>query len=208
MTHRLSRSLGWTLGLAGLAFLGCGGSETSATQDRAQAATPPPAAEATPAADSPQAQLQSAPDFTLANVAGGDYRLSEHHGKVVLIDFWATWCGPCVRGIPHLNELYAAHKDNGFELVGISVDRDRGGVTGVDAVKRFLSKTRVDYPLAMADAKTVYAYGGIKTIPTAFLVDRQGKIRKRYVGLQPKIVFERDVKELLAEPAPDDDTSI
>jgi thiol-disulfide isomerase/thioredoxin len=211
MKHRshAAYSARFALGLFALAMTGCSGAETSATpegEDKAGSVPAPAAAPAArPATGSPQTELQAAPDFS---VAGGHTKLSDYRGKVVLIDFWATWCGPCVQGIPHLNDLYTTHKGDGFEIVGVSVDRDRGGVSGVDAVKRFLVKTTVEYPLVMADAKTVYAYGGIQTIPTAFLVDRAGNIRKRYVGLQPKAVFERDLKELLADPAPDSQPSI
>jgi len=166
-----------------------------------------PSSPAVPAGQ-PDRQFQLAPDFDLASVDEGTVRLSELKGKVVLLDFWATWCGPCVAGIPHLNELYAENKGEGFEIIGISVDRGGRGKSAMETVRAFLQKTAMDYPLAMADARTVSAYGGIRTIPTAFLIDREGRLRKRYVGLQRKAVFERDVKELLADPAPESESSI
>ena len=205
--------------LGGFALLpvlaGCGAKESSADNSSGSAiskdkitegaeAAPVDAApkKPAPAPDVVESSYQKAPDFELANVDGdGALKLSDLHGKVVLLDFWATWCGPCVRGIPHLNELHQAHHAEGLEIVGISVDRPRPGSpqTGADIVKAFAVKTPMDYRLVMADAATAHAYGGIRSIPTAFLIDRDGNIRQRYVGLQPGHVFERDIKELLAE---------
>ena len=229
MFHRRSAPL--TILLVGSALsalvIGCSGSEEGTqTAQAAQSATPPPAvsheghnhapgehgkAQPAPSAASagaPERQFQLAPNFELASVGEGSIILSEMKGKVVLLDFWATWCGPCRAGIPHLNDLYAEHKDEGFEIVGISVDRAGRGKSGVELVRAFLEKTTMDYPLAMADARTVSAYGGIRSIPTAFLIDREGRLRKRYVGMQQKAVFERDVKELLADSAPETGSSI
>lgn len=151
---------------------------------------------------------QMAPDFQLADLSGGTLTLSELRGKVVLLDFWATWCGPCRRGIPHLNALWKEHHDDGLEIVGISVDRGKQGMSGEDLVRAFAKKTPMSYRLVMGDGPTAQAYGGIRSIPTAFLLDRDGRIRKRYVGLQPGHVFERDIAELLKEPAGDDGSSI
>jgi cytochrome c biogenesis protein CcmG/thiol:disulfide interchange protein DsbE len=194
---------------------GCSDSGGSKEARAEGAASPAPSAvspapsSAPPAAASPDAKpLPAAPEFALSNVAGGTLRLSDLKGKVVLLDFWATWCGPCRMGIPHLNELYRSNKAQGFEIVGISVDRGRGATSGLETVRQFTAKMPIDYPLVMADGPTVRAYGGINSIPTAFLIDRAGRVRKQYVGLQPKQVFERDVKALLAEGAPESDGTI
>jgi cytochrome c biogenesis protein CcmG/thiol:disulfide interchange protein DsbE len=204
-----------------LAFLfgafGCsdsGGSKTA----QAEATSPPapgtPAAQAAPqagsdgtSADGTSKDAQAfpaAPEFALSRVAGGTLHLSDLKGKVVLLDFWATWCGPCRMGIPHLNELYRENKKAGLEVVGISVDRGQGRQSGLETVRDFTTKMPIEYTLVMADGQTVDAYGGIRSIPTAFLVDRSGHVRKQYVGLQPKEVFQKDVRELLAEKAPKD----
>lgn len=195
------------------ALAACGAKESSADHSASSGSAIPKdkiteSVEAAPVDASPKAapdvverSYQKAPGFELANVDGGTLKLSDLQGKVVLLDFWATWCGPCVRGIPHLNELHDAHHEEGLEIVGISMDRPRPGSpqSGADIVKTFAQKTPMDYRLVMADAATAHAYGGIRSIPTAFLIDRDGNIRQRYVGLQPAHVFERDIKELLAE---------
>ena len=199
-----------------LGVFGCSDSGGS-REAHAEAATPPtpmPTPSAAPPADAPppanvdKDAPPAAPDFALSNVAGGTLKLSDLRGKVVLLDFWATWCGPCRMGIPHLNELYKANKGKGLEVVGISVDRGAGGQSGLEIVRQFTQRMPIDYSLVMADGATVRAYGGIQSIPTAFLVDRAGRVRKRYVGLQPKQVFEDDVKQLLAEKAPESDGTI
>lgn len=211
---------------ATLAFLLCvaGCTDSGGSKEaRAEAATPPTplpspdaasqppaptAAPTAPAAPNEATETPAAPEFALARVSGGTLRLSELKGKVVLLDFWATWCGPCRMGIPHLNELYRVNHEKGLEIVGISVDRGGAALSGPEVVRQFTTKMPMEYTLVMADGPTVRAYGGIQSIPTAFLIDRAGRIRKRYVGLQPKQVFERDVKELLAEEAPESDGSI
>lgn len=225
MLHRRFVSLA-TLASAGFLGLSAGGCSDTPTED---ARSRPPhgqsAAGASEVADAgrrpealavsgvaadaqPEQKYQAAPDFALENVAEGTLKLSDLRGKVVLLDFWATWCGPCRAGIPHLNELYGEHREDGLEIVGISVDRGGRGLSGQETVRGFLKKTRMDYPIVMADARTVSAYGGIRSIPTAFLIDREGRLRKRYVGLQHKSVFERDVKELLDEADPESEGSI
>jgi len=135
-----------------------------------------------------------APSFTLRDLNGKEVKLADFKGKVVIIDFWATWCPPCVHEIPHFIELYKQYKRQGLEIVGISVDR-----TGVDVVKSFVRKHQVNYSILMADAKVRQAYGGIQSIPTTFIVDKAGNIQHQYVGYQDKAVFESDIKKLLAK---------
>jgi cytochrome c biogenesis protein CcmG/thiol:disulfide interchange protein DsbE len=195
-----------------LAVAGCGG-DGSSSSDRTAESDPPPAAStpsetpsssggaATPTVGSAGKSYQAAPDFTLERVDGGQVTLSELRGQVVLIDFWATWCGPCRRGIPHLNSMYEKFKDDGFEIVGVSVDRPSRGLSSKELVTTFMQKQPMNYVNVLATAEVARAYGGIRSIPTAFLVDRDGRIRQSYVGLQRPEVLEHAVKELLAEKA-------
>ncbi|NNE42800.1 MAG: TlpA family protein disulfide reductase [Gemmatimonadetes bacterium] len=187
---------------AALSLLGIQGLTTgcsSGGSGSADAAPAPPAG-AVPATER---EPQKAPPFELEAVAGGKISLDQYKGKVVMLDFWATWCGPCRASIPHLNELYAAHQEAGLVILGISVDQ-----AGPDAVRSFMKRTKMNYPLAMANGNIVRAYGGIQSIPTAFLIDREGRVRQKYVGLRPKAAYEKDILALLREEAPEEDETI
>ncbi|MFC1718361.1 redoxin domain-containing protein [Candidatus Poribacteria bacterium] len=135
-----------------------------------------------------------APDFTLSDLGGQEVSLSNSRGKVIIVDFWATWCGPCVKEIPHFIELNDEYGEQDFAMIGISMDRN-----GTEVVESFVEKHQIDYPILMSDGKVEIAYGGIQSIPTTFVVDKAGKIQRRYVGYRDKAVFEADIKVLLAE---------
>ena len=154
-------------------------------------ATEPLADKAPPAPDS-----KAAPSFTLQDLNSKQVSLSDFKGKVVILDFWATWCPPCVKEIPHFVELYEQYKGEKFTIVGISLDRQ-----GVSVVKPFVQKYQVNYPILMTDGQVDKAYGGIASIPTTFIIDSAGNIRHKYIGYRDKAVFETDIKALLAEAA-------
>jgi len=135
-----------------------------------------------------------APAFTLQDLNGKNVSLADLRGKVVVLDFWATWCPPCVKEIPHFIELYEQYKDKGLAILGISLDRE-----GVGVVEAFVQKYQIKYPIMMTDGKVDKAFGGIPSIPTTFLIDSAGNISKKYVGYNSKAVFEADIKKLLAE---------
>jgi peroxiredoxin len=137
-------------------------------------------------------QGPQAPEFVLTDLDGRTVRLSDFQGKVVLIDFWATWCGPCRMEVPHLKELYGRYSDRGFVLVGISLDTAGPGV-----VRAFVEKHKIPYPIVMGDQKTARAYGGVTAIPTAFLIDRDGRLVKKYVGYKPLETFVVDIDPLI-----------
>ncbi|MBI1953558.1 MAG: TlpA family protein disulfide reductase [Candidatus Omnitrophica bacterium] len=135
-----------------------------------------------------------AADFQLTDLAGKPVSLSASRGKVVILDFWATWCPPCREEIPHFKALYAKYKTKGVEIIGVALDRG-----GLAVVKPFAASAGINYPVVLGTREVVRAYGGVRGIPTTFVIDRQGGIVRKYVGYQPPEVFERDVKNLLAE---------
>lgn len=135
---------------------------------------------------------KQAPEFTLLDIDGNKVSLSDFKGKVVILDFWATWCPPCIAEIPHFIELYDEYKNRGLEVIGISVDWN-----GQRVVPPFAEERGINYILLLGDDEVTDLYGGIISIPTTFILDREGGIRKRYMGYRDKEVFERDIKELL-----------
>jgi peroxiredoxin len=135
-----------------------------------------------------------APDFTLKDSDGKTVRLSDYKGKVVLLDFWATWCGPCKIEIPWFMEFEQQFKDKGFAVLGVSMDEDGWG-----AVKPYLDRLKVNYRIVLGNDKVGDQYGGVDSLPTTFLIDRQGRIASMHVGLTGgKEDFKNDIANLLA----------
>ena len=145
------------------------------------------------AAKSPKDRHQ-APDFALKDANGKTVRLSDYKGKVVLLDFWATSCGPCRAEIPWFIEMERHKKDKGFEVLAVSLDD-----SGWEDVKPFLAEMNVNYRVVIGDDTTTKAYGGVEAIPTTFLIDRQGKIAAIHIGLASRKEFEDGIDELLRE---------
>jgi cytochrome c biogenesis protein CcmG/thiol:disulfide interchange protein DsbE len=133
-----------------------------------------------------------APDFTLTAIDGKDVQLSDYLGKVVIIDFWATWCPPCKAEIPGFVELYEQYADAGLEIIGISLDQG-----DLSVVSNFVKSYNVNYPIVYYKDEVIMNYGGIRSIPTTFVVDREGKIVERLVGYKPKEFFEKLIKSIL-----------
>ncbi|MEA2081379.1 MAG: TlpA disulfide reductase family protein [Elusimicrobiota bacterium] len=130
-------------------------------------------------------------DFTVPLINGRSFSLSSFRGKVVLIDFWATWCGPCVYEIPGFINLKNKYGRDGFEIIGFSVDRDKA------AAVNFARAKGMNYPVAFADAELQQKYGGIRAIPTTFLIDREGRIAEKIVGAHEESFFDKKIKDLL-----------
>ena len=138
-----------------------------------------------------KAPRPAAADFTVPSINGGSVSLSSLRGKVVIIDFWATWCGPCVYEIPGFIKLKNKYEKDGFEIIGLSVDRDKG------AVLDFVRQKEINYPVAFADGELQEKYGGIRGIPTTFLIDRAGRIADKIVGAHEESFFDKKIKDLL-----------
>ncbi|OIO33718.1 MAG: hypothetical protein AUJ70_02655 [Candidatus Omnitrophica bacterium CG1_02_40_15] len=136
--------------------------------------------------------LKPAPEFSLKDVSGIEKKLSDFKGKVVIIDFWATWCPPCKEEIPHFIDLYNQYKEQGLEVIGIALD-----MRGEKVVPGFALKNKINYTILLGNEEVSDLYGGIRAIPTTFIVDKDGNIRKKYIGYNDKEVFEKDIKELL-----------
>ena len=137
-----------------------------------------------------------APNFTLEDLSGKKVSLADHRGRFVLIDFWATWCPPCLRSIPELVELHKKYKDKGLVVLGISLD-DPGQVDN-NLLAAFKEKNRIDYVILRGGEKVVRDYSGPQgmSIPTMFFVDREGKIVEKLVGFMPGRV-EISLKKLM-----------
>ena len=156
-------------------------------QDEATAVTAPASA-----AVSTLPILGEAPAWTLAQMDGTTLSSSALAGKIVVVDFWATWCPPCREEIPGYIEMQRELEAAGVVIVGISLDK-----AGPSVVKPFAEKYGINYPLVMGDQVVVAAFGGIEAIPTTFVIDRDGKVRHRKVGAMSREDYEPLVRSLL-----------
>jgi peroxiredoxin len=146
-------------------------------------------------AAAPLAPTAPAPDFTLRTLDGQKLRLGEQRGRVVLVNFWATWCGPCRQEMPHLNKLYEKYKSSGFVLLGVNVDDDTRQAAGV------ADKLGVKFPVLPDADKRVSRQYDLSAMPSTVLIDRDGKVRYLHRGYQNgyENTYERQIRELLKE---------
>jgi thiol-disulfide isomerase/thioredoxin len=135
-----------------------------------------------------------APDFKLSSLDGKPITLADSHGKVILLNFWATWCGPCRAEIPDLVDLQNKYKDR-LQILGLVVDDD-----DQDAIKTFVAEFRINYPVAIADDGIRMQYGGISALPTSFVLDAEGRIVQKHEGLRDPILYETEIRSLLGLP--------
>jgi thiol-disulfide isomerase/thioredoxin len=135
-----------------------------------------------------------APDFKLTGLDGKPFTLADSHGKVILLNFWATWCGPCRAEIPDLVELQNKYKDR-LRILGLVVDDD-----DQEAIKDFVEKFGINYPVAIATNDIRMQYGGIAALPTSFLLDAEGRIVQKHEGLRDPVLYETEIRALLGLP--------
>lgn len=133
---------------------------------------------------------ENAPDFTLQGMDGKTVSLSDFKGKVVILDFFASWCPPCREEVPDFIALQKSYSSSGFSMIGVSL-------VNLQDSKDFAAKVGINYPVAIDDGKVSNIYGPIRSIPTTFIIDKNSKIVKMYIGYRSKDAFENDIKELL-----------
>jgi peroxiredoxin len=132
------------------------------------------------------------PDFTLKTLAGETINLRSLEGqKVVVVNFWATWCGPCRHEIPDFNNVYSRYRDRGVEMLGISVDQ-----SPETEVPPFLKTNPINYPVLAGSPDLAYEYG-VRGFPTTFIIDRSGRITKRIIGMTTAATLEAELEKLL-----------
>ncbi len=133
------------------------------------------------------------PTFVLPGVIDGkEISSSSFKDKTLLVTFFATWCAPCVEEVPVLIQLQEKYGKDRFSVIGLSVDR-----SPAKAVRKFVEKKKINYPVLMAKAETMQAFGGVYGIPATFLVNKKGNVVKKYPGYIPQSVLEKDLKKIL-----------
>ena len=157
---------------------------------KVEPSTPPATA---PAPSSANGSFALAPDFALTKLEGQQLRLSELRGRVVMLNFWATWCGPCRAEIPELNAMQKDLKDQGLTIIGVSWDDT------VEGIREFQQELPQDYTILMNGEGVQSLFGGIPSLPTTYLIDRDGRIRQKIIGARGRPVFEAAIKPLLDE---------
>ncbi|MDP9055319.1 MAG: TlpA family protein disulfide reductase [Acidobacteriota bacterium] len=135
---------------------------------------------------------KGAPDFTLKDTRGKRVRLSDFKGQVVVLNFWATWCGPCKTEIPWFIDFQKQWQARGFTVLGVSMDED-----GWKAIDPYVAEKKINYPVVLADERVNEAYGGIEALPTTLIVGRDGKVRFIHSGLIARADYEKEIQQLL-----------
>jgi len=135
-----------------------------------------------------------APDFTVKDSSGADLRLSAYKGKVVLLNFWATYCVPCRTEIPWFMEFDKTYRDQGFAVVGISMDED-----GWPVVKPYLAEKKINYRIGLGGEELAKLYGGLDALPETYLINREGRIAAHHIGMAPRAEYEKEIMQVLGK---------
>lgn len=145
----------------------------------------------------PEKDRSLAPDFTLVDNTGKPVKLSDYRGKVVLLNFWATWCGPCKIEIPWFVDFQQTYKDRDFAILGVSMDDD-----GWESVRPYIRRSKINYQVVIGTEEISQQYGDVQSLPTTFIIDRDGRIAARHLGLISKSEYENEILQLLdSKPA-------
>jgi len=137
-------------------------------------------------------ELQEAPDFTLKDMEGNSFTLSEHEGKVIVLNVWATWCPPCRKEIPDFIDIQREMRDEGVLFVGVSVDRE-----GWEVVRPFAEKYEINYPLVVDDGTINQKYGPFRGIPTTFIINKKGKVEYVAPGMIDQSILQPVLEKLV-----------
>jgi peroxiredoxin len=140
-------------------------------------------------------ERKPAPDFNLKDADGKPVKLSDYRGKVVLLNFWATWCGPCKIEIPWFMDFEQTYKDKNFAVLGVSLDED-----GWDAVKPYIQQKKINYRVMIGTEQVAQMYGEVDSLPTTFMIDREGRVAAVHIGLVSKSDYIHDITDLLGAP--------
>lgn len=170
-----ARALVLMVGFAGLCLTGCVNSKPKSEAKVKQ-----------------HSDRKAAPEFSLKDVDGRTVTLAEYKGKVVLLNFWATWCGPCKIEIPWFVDFEQKYKDRGFAVLGVAMDEE-----GWEAVKPYLEQAKVNYRVVVGNDSVAALYGGVDSLPTSFVLDQDGRIAATHVGLVSKSDYENEISQLL-----------
>ena len=145
----------------------------------------------------PKMRGKKAPAFALTSLDGKKVSLADYKGRPVLVNFWATWCGPCKVEMPWFEQFRKQYASQGFEILGLADDAD----AGKDAISKVAVKSGVTYPILLTDGKVQDAYGGLEVLPMSFYVDRNGVIVEQTAGLGSKDQIEANIKKTIASGA-------
>lgn len=143
------------------------------------------------AAATDAARVGPAPDFTLKDLQGNEVSLSDYKGQVVLLNFWATWCGPCKIEMPWFVEFQRQYKDKGFTVLAVSLDDD------IDPVAPFVEKYGLNFPVVWGDNETADKFGGVAALPTTLIINREGEIIGSHTGLVSKSIYVEQIESVL-----------